>query len=192
MDLKAYSIEQFLSEIASANVSPAGGSTVAVAGAMGASLCEMTCIHTLNRDTGGVNESEIISTRDQLGAQREALLQLAEQDARVIETVFKGSSTDASQTEVKRSLGVPLSIAESCLAVLEHGAKIVAWNDRAVVADAETGIILANASLEAAIHIVNRNLDHVSDQSFIGRMEGRASEIVAAADKTAEDLPDIL
>lgn len=188
MGLEDDTIEQFLSKIASANISPAGGSVVAVTGAMGASLCEMTCIHTLNNNTVGESEAEITTARARLRAQRETLLQLAEQDAQVIETVFKGSNTNASQAEVKRSLGVPLSIAETCLDVLEYGAKIVEWNDRAVVADAKTGIILANASLEAAILIVNSNLDNVSDQSFVDHMEGRVGEIVEAADELTEEL----
>lgn len=189
MDVKAYPIAQFLSEIASENVSPAGGTAVAVAGAMGAALCEMTCIHTLTRNPAGADASEISTTRDQLAAQRETLLQLAGQDARVVETVFTGS--EASQTEVKRSLGVPASIAETCLGVLEQGATIGDWTDRAVVADANTGLVLANASLNAAIFIVNSNLDHVSDQSFVTEMEARVGEIVAAADSIADGLPGI-
>lgn len=189
MDIQEYTIAQFFAEIASENVAPAGGSVVAVAGAMGAALCEMTCVHTLNSDTSEAQASEITTTRDQLAAQRETLLQLAGQDARVVETVFTGE--EASQAEVKRSLGVPASIAETCLGVLEQGATIVEWNDRAVVADANTGLVLANAALNAAIFIVNSNLDHVSDQSFVTEMEARVGEIVTAADSIAEGLPGI-
>jgi formiminotetrahydrofolate cyclodeaminase len=187
MDIQAYTIAEFLSEIASENVAPAGGSAVAVTGAMGSALCEMTCIHTLNSNPSGAHASEITTTRDQLAAQRQTLLQLAGEDARVIETVFKGS--DASQAEVNRSLGVPVSIAETCLGVLEQGATIGEWTDRAVGADANTGLMLANGSLRAAIFIANSNLDQVSDQSFVTRMEGRIAEIVAAADAIADESP---
>ncbi len=189
MDIQEDTIAEFLSEIASENVAPAGGSAVAVAGAMGAALCEMTCIHTLNSIRSGAHTSEITTTRDQLRAQRETLLHLAGEDARVIETVFTGSA--ASQADVKRALEVPLSIAETCLDVLEQGATIGEWTDRAVAADANTGLMLADASLRAAIFIVNANLDHVSDQSFVTEMEGRIAEIVAAADAIADELPAI-
>lgn len=192
MDLEHDSIEQFLSDIASSNVSPAGGSAIAISGAMGASLCEMACIHTLNDNDVGESVAEITTTRDQLKGQRKTLLQLARQDAQVIDSLFRGSGSDATPADRKRSLGVPLAIAETCLDVLDQGAKIVQWTDRAVVADAKTGIILANASLNGGIFIVNDNLDLVSDQSFVDQIEMRVGEVVEAAKKSANEFSEFL
>lgn len=192
MDLEDETIEQFLSKIASSNISPAGGSAAAVIGAMGTSLCEMTCIHTLNSNIVEGDISEIISVREDLRANRETLLQLAEQDAQVIETAFSGSGTGVNQTEMKQSLGVPLSIAETSLDVLEVGARILEWHDRPVISDAKTGLILTNGSLSASIFIINSNLDLLTNQSFIEQIEKRVGAIVEAADNTAVELSEFL
>lgn len=185
MDFEDQTIEQFLTDIASENVSPASGSAVATTGAMAASLCEMTCVHTLNDDPGETR-ADVESTRNQLTRHRNQLLRLAGQDAEIIETVFSRSRPGPDNAGLKRLLGVPLAIAETCLDVLENGAKIVEWTDRAVVADAKTGIILANASLNAASFIVKSNLDRVSDQTFANQMDRRVREIAEAADKIAD------
>lgn len=191
MQLGEQTIEQYLSNIASENVSPAGGSAVAIAGATGASLCEMTCIHKLNSNRTDVDNSEITAARDDFSSLREELLQLADRDAQVIEAVYSGPSQDVSQTDIKRSLGVPLAIAESCLGVIENGTMVVEEGDHDVVADAKTGILLARASVFAAILIVNSNLDHVSDQSYKAQIERRVGEIMDAHDELIDDLSSI-
>lgn len=188
MDVGEQSIEQFLGAIASENVSPASGSAAAVTAAMGAALCEMTCIHTRNNDPGGV-AVEVASIGDQLAEHRTQLLALARQDAHIIEAVFAGSSPDPSQAELKRLLGIPLSVAEVSLGILEQGGRIVEGIDRAVAADAKTGIILATASFDGAICIVQSNLDQVSDQTVAERMDGRIEELLDAAEDITDDLP---
>jgi hypothetical protein len=53
-DSRRRGIDGFLASIASDAISPASGSAVKVTGAMGAALCEMTCLHLLNQnDVGG-------------------------------------------------------------------------------------------------------------------------------------------
>lgn len=188
MGVGEQSIEQFLGNIASENVSPASGSAVAITGAMGAALCEMTCIHALDNDPGGV-AVDVESIGNQLAGHRTQLLALARQDAQIIEAVFAGSSPDPSPAEIKRLIGIPLSVAEVSLGILEHGGRIVEGIDRAVAADAKTGIILANASFDGAIFIVHSNLDQVSDQTFAEQMDGRIGELLEAAEDIADDLP---
>lgn len=188
MDVGEQSIEQFLGDIASENVSPASGSAVAITGAMGAALCEMTCIHTLNNDPGGV-DIEVESIGNQLAGHRTQLLALARQDAQIIEAVFAGSSPDPSQAEIKRLMGIPLSVAEVSLGILEHGGRVVEGIDRAVASDAKTGIILAYAAFDGALFIVQSNLDQVSDQTFAEQLDGRIEELLEAAENIAEDLP---
>ncbi|WP_348533021.1 cyclodeaminase/cyclohydrolase family protein [Halolamina sediminis] len=44
---RALTTERFLADVASDRAAPAGVSAAAVTGALGAALCEMACIHTL-------------------------------------------------------------------------------------------------------------------------------------------------
>lgn len=68
MSYRELPINQFLADIASKNVTPAGGSGAAVVGAVGASLCEMVCIHTIWRDEDETHP--LLTTREVLEKQK--------------------------------------------------------------------------------------------------------------------------
>lgn len=183
MDYRDQTIGDLLAEIASKTISPAGGSAVATTGALGAALCEMAYIHVLNDHSGDAPVSELERNRSQLSAQREALLRLAEADTQVVQEAFEGPRFEADDSDLKRALGVPLAIAEACLTVLETAERTNEWRDRAVAADANTGVLLAEGALRSALFIVEQNLELVSDQSYIDDTRERAAEIRGAAER---------
>lgn len=172
-------IDRFLSEIASENVAPAGGTATAVVGAIGASLCEMVCIHTVESDEA----AEFADVREILRKQRNHLLDLAETDASVVDDLFGGADGQPDEPGLKRSIGVPLTIAESCLTVLELAVDVTATGNRTAVADAATGVVLTHASLRAALFTVRSNLGQSADPSFVAEIERRVAEIEDRADE---------
>lgn len=171
-------LDRFLTDIASENVAPAGGTATAVVGAVGASLCEMVCIHTIESDT----TAGLADVRDDLHRERGHLLDLAEADASVVDDLFGGTDGTPDKSGQKRAIGVPLTIAESCLVVLELAVDVTATGTRTAVADAATGVMLTDASLRAALFTVRSTLDHVADASFTAEMERRLDEIEGHAD----------
>ena len=76
-------IDEFLSGIASRRVTPAGGSASAVSGAIGASLCEMVCLHTVEKAGDDAVSQELVEAGETLRTQRDGLLTLADADAAV-------------------------------------------------------------------------------------------------------------
>lgn len=112
------SLDEFLSSIASERVTPAGGSATAVVGAIGAALCEMVCIHTVENNEDEAVAPDLAAVRDRLRRERSNLLGLAETDAQVVADLFPASDGGLDQTALKQSIGVPLTIAEACLNVL--------------------------------------------------------------------------
>lgn len=169
-------IDEFLARIASENVAPAGGSAAAVVGATGASLCEMVCVNTApNGDAG-----PLADVRDELRDARRRLLDLAETDAAVIDDLFPAATSAASG--IKRAIGVPLTIAEACLTVLDLAVDVTERGTRTTVGDAVTGVLLAHAALRASVFTVRSNLDYVSDASFVDAVERRAAEAEAGAE----------
>jgi len=172
-------IDRFLSEIASENVTPAGGTATAVVGAVGTSLCEMVCIHTVESDAGAA--AELAEVGEELRRERGHLLGLAEADASVVDDLFAGAGGEPDESGIKRSVGVPLTIAESCLIVLELGADVTATGNRTAVADAATGVVLTHAALRAALLTVRSNLSWSTDPSFVAETERRVAEIETQA-----------
>lgn len=182
----SHTIEEFLLRIASENVSPAGGTATAVVGAIGASLCEMVCIHTVENDEYADVSTEMTAVRDELRRQRAQLLTLADADANVVDELFSTVDDGTSQSTVKRSIGIPLTVAEACENVLDLAVAVSETGTRNALADAGTGVILVRAAVRASVFTVRSNLDRVSDQSFVDHVEQRLTEIESRSDEAYE------
>lgn len=183
-------INEFLTHIASEHITPAGGSTAAVVGAMGAALGEMACIHTLTSEADRGIEADVSELRAEFSNRQARLLDLAAKDADVVDEVYTGSSQSVSEQESRRLLGVPLSIAEACLGIVEQSAGLTDTIGQDVAPDGWIGIWLAHSALKASIFIVRSNLDLVSDSTFAEQMERRCTEMEEAADDAFANLPN--
>lgn len=192
MDYRTPTIDEFLARIASENVTPAGGTAAAVVGAIGTSLCEMVCIHTINHDEYASVAADMAEIRDELHRQQEHLLDLAEKDAVVVDELFSTTTGETDQSDIKRSIGVPLTVAVACETVLDLAIEITAKGNRNALPDAGTGVFLVHAALRASVFTVRENLDQVSDQSFIHETEQRITQIESRADDACEHVMDHL
>jgi formiminotetrahydrofolate cyclodeaminase len=190
MDYRTSTINEFLARIASENVTPAGGTAAAVVGAIGTSLCEMVCVHTVEHDEYASVAADMADIREELRRQREHLLDLAETDATVVDELFSTTADEAKQSDIKRSIGVPLTIADACGTVLDLAIEITSKGNRNALPDAGTGVYLVHAALRASVFTVRSNLDQVSYQSFIDEVEQRIVEIESRADDAYEQVMD--
>ncbi|QCC47560.1 cyclodeaminase/cyclohydrolase family protein [Halobellus limi] len=189
-------IGAFLDDVASERVAPAGGTVVAVAGAMGAALCEMACIHTTNageasdatvRQGDGAAERSFEVIRDDLARQRRELLALAAQDATLVDELFGGDGEPTDRL-AKRASGIPLATAESSLAVLEDAAAVVERGRSGVAADARAGAYLADAAVQASLSTVRVNAAALSDHSFAETMTDRADAVSSSAAEVRSEI----
>ncbi|MDG5778851.1 cyclodeaminase/cyclohydrolase family protein [Haloarculaceae archaeon H-GB2-1] len=187
MSYDSKTLSTFLSEVGSEAVTPAGGTCVAVVGAIGASLCEMTCVHTIGKDGYGDVEPELVSAADELASLRSQLLRLADSDARVVEDLLEATDEDR-QGRMKRATGVPLTIAEASLAVLESAVVVTEKGSENARPDAGSGAFLVKAALQAAVFTVRTNIAYIDDPAFVETMEQRTAEIEAAAAELFEQI----
>lgn len=192
MDYQDQAVGDLLSDIASERVAPAGGTATAVVGGIGAALCEMGCIHALEADPDARTGADLAAVRDDLGRQRAHLLRLAASDAAIVEDLFGAASDGVDESDRKRSVGVPLTIAEACLNVLELATTVTADGARSAVVDAATGVYLVHAALRASAYTVRQNLDGVADAEFVAAVEQDVAEVEergeAAADTAMENV----
>lgn len=184
MDFDSRPLAAFLSDIASADVAPAGGTAGAVVGAIGTACCEMVCIHLQRADVA--TDVDIEAVRADLEDRRSRLLDLGRADAEVVEAMFATAAGNGSPETAKRSVGVPLSLAEACLDTLESAVVVSGAADRPVVADAGTGAFLAHSALRAAVFTARRNLGSVEDASFREDSERRASALLTEGERALE------
>lgn len=188
MNYATLSIQQFLTDVASANVTPAGGTASAVAGALGASLCEMVCVHTLRAAEEETGTGELATIREDLLTQRQQLLELATADAEAVEDFYHAPDSAPVETEAKRAAGVPLAIAEACLTIIDDATVVTANATLNAVPDVVTGAYLTHAALQASVFTVRCNLDHIEDSSFIEAMDQQAAEIEQSAERAFEQV----
>ncbi|PSP60091.1 formimidoyltetrahydrofolate cyclodeaminase [Halobacteriales archaeon QH_7_66_37] len=179
-------IEKFLSGIASRRVTPAGGSASAVSGAIGASLCEMVCLHTVEKAGDDAVSQELVEAGETLRTQRDGLLTLADADAAVVDGLFGANGDQRDEQQLKRAIGIPLTIARACLTVVESAEVVANISTRTALADAATGVMLARAALQASLFTARSNLDAVPDQSFVDGIGRRTTGIERTAEENAE------
>lgn len=183
-------IGAFLSAVASEAVTPSGGSVAAVAGAAGAALCEMACLHTVGKDGYGDVEAELADAGEEFAACRQRLLMLADDDVAAVERV--GAAFDAPdsgvdpQAAARAATAVPRETAETCLDVLDAAEAVTAEGNRNAVADAATGAFLAHAALRACVWTVRANLGTIDDAAFVSETRERVDGIERAADARLE------
>lgn len=182
-------ISDFLDNVASQRVTPAGGTAAALVGAIGTALCEMVCLHTTGKDGYADVEEEMAEVQEDLRTQRGILLELADKDADVVDEMLAASRDDPDQTvATKKATGVPLTIAEACLRVLEHAIVVTEKGNRNAVPDGGTGSFLVYSTLQASIFTVRSNLDNHSDAAFIEEMDTRAADIERSAEILFEQI----
>lgn len=90
------------------------------------------------------------------------------------------------RTLSKRATGIPLTIANACLDIVESGPVLTRECNEIVRPDAYSGMLFARGALQAALYTVRTNADHVDDPAFRRRMDRRADDIESAARDTMD------
>lgn len=183
-------IGEFLENVAASAVTPSGGAVAAIGGASGTALCEMVCIHTIEKDEYADVRTELTGIRDELGNRRGRLLELADEDSMAVDELQAAfevpndeDRAELVQEKSRRTAEVPLEIAEVCLDVLEHARVVTAKGNRNALADAGTGTFLAHSALQASIFTVQSNLELMEDTTAVTEIENHSDEIDKRSDE---------
>lgn len=177
-------LNEFFENVAARTVTPSGGAVAAVGGASGAALCEMVCIHTIEKDDYADVRTEFTAIRNELETRRVRLLELADEDSMAVEELQSafGTSKDDGRAELiqeksRQAAEVPLEIAESCLDILEHATVVTANGNTNALADAGTGVFLAHSALQASVFTVRTNLEIIEEPTTTTRLEEQLSDL---------------
>jgi formiminotetrahydrofolate cyclodeaminase len=181
---------EVLEDVAAATPAPGGGSSAAVAGALGAALVEMAARLGLAR--GAEVPAEAPERAHELRARA---LELAQEElssyAPVLEALRLPEDDPERPARLEGALGAaaesPLAIAEAAAETAELGARVAAGSRRDVRGDAITGAVLAEAAATAAAGLVEINLEGRGDDPRLERAREarrRAEEARARAAAT--------
>jgi formiminotetrahydrofolate cyclodeaminase len=181
-------LDDFLEEVASADLLPGGGFISAVAVAMAAGLVTMAARRSLEmwpEAKGAVAQGEALRRRvtplaeQNAAAYSEAVATLRDRDSSAAPDRRDEEIADA----LDRAAGVPLQIGEAAADVGTLAALLVERGEGSVRADAATAALFAQASARAAATLVEVNLGITSADERVAQARAFADAATAACER---------
>jgi formiminotetrahydrofolate cyclodeaminase len=181
-------LEDFLDEIASADLLPGAGFVSAVAVAMAAGLIAMAGRRSFEvwpDARGAVAQAEALRTRvTPLAEQNAAAYSQAVATLRAKDSAAAPERRDEEIADaLDRAAGVPLQIGEAAADVAALAALIVERGEGSVRADAATAALLAQAGAQAAATLVEVNLGITSADERVAQARAFADAATAACER---------
>jgi methenyltetrahydrofolate cyclohydrolase len=186
-----HSLEDFLEEVASAELLPGGGFVSAIAVAMAAGLVAMAArrsFETWPEATGAAAQAEALRAR----VTPLAALNAAAYSAAVDTLRDKAASVPADRRDeaiaeaLDRAAGVPLQIGEAAADVAALAALLVERGEGSLRADAATAGLIAQAGARAAATLVEVNLGTTSSDERVTQARAFADAAKAACERALE------
>jgi formiminotetrahydrofolate cyclodeaminase len=185
-------VDEWLSELASASPTPGGGGAAALTAAISAALISMVCNLTIGKRGYTEHEDKLREVLREADGLRARALGLADADARAFEALMatyklardtdeeKQARAKAIQAALADAADVPLRIAELAAAAARLARDIADRSNVNVLSDVAVAAVTAGAALDAAIVNVEVNLAAIEDSALRDRLAGQLATLSAA------------
>ena len=182
-------IKQFLDAAAAQQPTPGGGSVAALAGALAASMGEMTVNYSIGKKDLAAFEGELKPALAEYHKARQVLVQLMAEDQVAYAALTaarklpEGSAERASQLPAALAACIrgPQAIAATAVAVLELCERVVNFVNPWLLSDLAVCADLSMATVRCAVYNVRVNLPDVTDPAERQRIEGATFELLSRA-----------
>lgn len=191
-------VKDFIRELSSGAPTPGGGSTAALAGALGAALVSMVASLTVGRKESEGKEGEVEKLLSDSGVLADELVRLVDEDAAAYRGVTAGYRMPKNTEEEKKQRSlfiqealklaalVPLEVSGRCLKVMELSLAALSLGNPNVRSDARVSMLMAYAGLQSALVNVSVNLDSIKDENYRRRFEQEKAGILKKARRLYE------
>lgn len=189
-------IIDFLSETASSNPVPGGGSIAAKSGATAAALVEMVIALTIGRKKYFDVEAKMQEMLVKIHPLQLRLLELMDEDAQSYNKVMKAYGLSKSneeekeqrlmsiQSALKGATQKPFEVAICCKEVLELAKEVVELGNSNAKTDGIVAAMTARTALLGALYNVKINLESIQDKEFVSSYQEKVDELTAFAIET--------
>ena len=204
MNLSNLTVKAFLDELASGSPAPGGGSTAALAGALGTALCAMVARLTLGREKlrdswpameEAAVEADHLRTRFLCLVDEDADAYLAVAAARKLPKATeeeRGARSRALDCAVLRSARVPLETLLLAGRAIGLAAGVLERGNPSCVTDAGSAVQAARLAAEAAAYNVRINLPDVADAAERARLARETAAALVSVRTEADRLAGIV
>jgi formiminotetrahydrofolate cyclodeaminase len=204
MNLSNLTVKAFLNELASGSPAPGGGSTAALAGALGAALSGMVARLTLGREKLRDSWPVMEGAAAEADRLRARFLSLVDEDADAYLAVAAARKLPKSTDEereargralawaVLRSARIPLeTLLLACQAIGLAG-RVLERGNPSCVTDAGSAVQAARLAAEAAAYNVRINLPQVADAAERARLARETDAALVSARAEVDRLAGIV
>ena len=200
MSFATQTLQTFLTELASAEPAPGGGSVAALSGSLGAALVAMVCRLTIGRKGYEAVDAEMQTILPRAEALQRELADLMQADTDAYTRVMdayklpknsdaeKLARTQAIQAALQHASAVPLHVAELCEQVLELARPVAEHGNKNAASDGGVGALMAEAGLRGAAFNVTINLGSIQDEKFVRTHRARVAQLIAEADNRKREI----
>ncbi len=190
--LASRSVQEFLTELSSSSPAPGGGSTSALAGALGCALTAMVCQLTIGKKKYEAVQARMESLLQSARRAQEECVALMERDTEAFNGVMRAFSlpkdTDeqkeqrshAIQAATTEATRVPLRVMELCNEALSLTAEVAEHGNVNSISDAGVGSLLLQAGSQGAALNVLINLATLKDEAFVAATKQKVEELQAS------------
>ena len=197
VDLK---VTEFISTLASEAPAPGGGSTAALAGALGIALTEMVCGLTRGRKKYAEFETtteEVSKEATQLIKDLQISIDKDTEAYNAVDAVFampketdeeKAARSSAMQEALKAATLVPMEVMHQCLNALKTTQKAVGKSNQNAASDLGVAALMLGAAVKAAGLNVLINVGSIKDEAFASKYTTEMNEIIETGDKLATEI----
>lgn len=198
------SIDYYITQTASGEPTPGGGSVSALVGSLGAALISMVNNLTVGKKSYEELPEDIKSEFQEKFREIEVVIEdlkgIIEEDthafSKVMEAFKLPKDTDeekeargqAIQDGYKVALEVPLRCAKKCLRALELQDIFAEYGNVQAITDVGVGTLLSYAGVEGALFNVIINVGSIKDQEFKKEVEDEIDSIMKEANELKDEL----
>ena len=200
MNSKNQTIQEFLSNTASNNPVPGGGSISALNGAIATDLAEMLANLTIGKKKYVELEGVMKDTVDVMSQQREQFFADIDRDAEAYNLVMKAyklpKETDEEklkrfeiiQDATKHAALIPMEIAQRAFDLLDEIAHTTRNGNSNAVTDGCISMMTCRTAVLGALLNVRINLGSIKDADFVKDLENRCNTMEVEAMRKEQEL----
>ncbi len=198
------SVKDYVTQVASGEPTPGGGSVAALAGSLGTALTSMVGNLTIGKKAYEELDEKVKKEMNEdfyeLQKSIEKLNHIVHEDTKAFDGVMqalklpkdteeeKARRSEAIQEGYKVALEVPLRCAEECFKVLKLQKVFADYGNVNAITDVGVGALLAAAGLEGSLFNVRINLLYIKDKEYKERMEKKTEQLLKDGNRLKESL----
>lgn len=203
-EIKDKSVAVFLTELASKQPTPGGGSAAAVMGAQAAALVSMVCNLTIGKVKYAEVETEMRALLQESEALRATLVGMIKADVDVFDKLMacyalpkasdeeKANRTAQIQWILREATDVPLQCAQACAQAIGLCRVAAEKGSLAVISDAGVAVMAAHAGLKSAALNVYINAASLKDRDFAAIKLDALAAILHGMDSEVEAIYQVV